>query len=103
MFQVIEYGLAVSSAPRFAPSNRNCTPATETLSLADADTVTLEPDTVTPPAGAVTDTLGGVVSGVLSGLISAMNQLYRSVVGAVSFSVTLVPAAAVGVSVRCAQ
>src|SRR2546422_813640 len=46
-----EYGLVVSSAPRLAPSNVNCTPATPRLSDAFADTVTLV-ETVAPLAGA---------------------------------------------------
>ena len=54
----------MSSAPKLAPSNRNCTPATPTLSAAVADTVTAEPDTVAPFAGAVIDTVGTVVSPV---------------------------------------
>ena len=58
----MEYGDAVSSAPRAAPSSRNCTPATPTLSLAVAETVTAEPETVAPLAGAVIETVGGVVS-----------------------------------------
>ena len=57
----MEYGEAVSSAPRLFPSNLNCTPATPTLSEALADTVTV-PETVDPLAGAVMDTVGGVVS-----------------------------------------
>ena len=61
VFQEIEYGAVVSSAPTFVPSTLNCTPATPTLSEAPADSVTL-PETVVPPAGAVTDTVGGVVS-----------------------------------------
>src|SRR6266571_327993 len=56
-----EYGAAVSSAPSTAPSNRNCTPATPTLSEASALTL-IVPDTVAPFAGAVIDTVGGVVS-----------------------------------------
>src|SRR4029453_7392460 len=60
-FQVIEYGLAVSSAPRFAPSSLNWTPATPTLSPAFADTVTAVPETVAPLAGAVIETVGSVV------------------------------------------
>src|SRR5947199_384278 len=60
--QVLEYGEVVSSAPRFAPSSLNCTPATPTLSLAVALTAT-EPTIVAPPAGAVMETVGGVVSG----------------------------------------
>ena len=55
------YGAAVTSAPNAAPSSRNCTPTTPTLSLAVADTVTA-PATVAPFAGAVMETTGGVVS-----------------------------------------
>ena len=62
VFQVIEYGAVVSSAPRGAPSSRNCTPATPTLSVALADTVTF-PETTDPAAGAVMDALGGELSG----------------------------------------
>ena len=53
-----------SSAPRGAPSSRNCTPATATLSDAVADTVTV-PETVLPVAGAVTATVGAVVSAIV--------------------------------------
>src|SRR5438128_618925 len=56
------YGAAVTSAPRLAPSSLNCTPATPTLSVAVAETVTV-PATEAPAAGAVIDTVGGVVSG----------------------------------------
>src|SRR3989475_7025235 len=56
------YGAVVSSAPRLAPSSLNCTPATPTLSVALAETVTV-PATVAPAAGAVIDTVGGMVSG----------------------------------------
>src|SRR6266702_1817258 len=56
-----EYGAAVSSAPSAAPSSRNCTPATPTLSEASALTL-IVPDTVAPFAGAVIDTVGGVLS-----------------------------------------
>src|ERR1051326_8562407 len=62
---VIEYGAVVSSMPRFAPSSLNCTPATPTLSAAVALTATVAPETVAPPAGAVIDTVGAVVSPVL--------------------------------------
>src|SRR5882672_6841923 len=58
----IAYGAVVSSAPRAVPSEKNCTPATPTLSEALADTV-MVPDTVAPLAGAVRLTAGGVVSG----------------------------------------
>ena len=61
-FQVVEYGVAVSSAPRLTPSSLNCTPTTPTLSVAVAETVTAVPDTVAPLAGAVIATVGGVVS-----------------------------------------
>src|SRR5262245_37554199 len=74
-FHPIEYGLAVSSAPRFAPSSLNWTPTTATLSDAVADTVTFVPLTVALLAGAVIDTVGSVVSGVAGGRTSAMNRL----------------------------
>src|SRR5258708_5917981 len=61
VFQEIEYGALVSSAPKLAPSILNCTPATPTLSEALAVTVTV-PDTVWPLLGEVMLTLGGVVS-----------------------------------------
>src|SRR5258706_373527 len=46
---------------RFRPSSLNCTPATATLSLALAETATVA-EMVAPPAGAVMETDGGVVS-----------------------------------------
>ena len=52
----------MSGDPSATPSSRNCTLVTPTLSLAVADTVTAVPLTVAPFAGAVTDTVGGVVS-----------------------------------------
>ncbi|OLC50432.1 MAG: hypothetical protein AUH43_04990 [Acidobacteria bacterium 13_1_40CM_65_14] len=97
-----EYGLVVSSAPRLAPSNVNCTPATPRLSDAFADTVTLV-ETVAPLAGAVIDTVGGVVSAGIGERISQIVRLYRSPAGAVSLIVTLVPAAAVGLVIRWTQ
>ena len=63
VFQETEYGALVSSLPRAAPSRRNWTPTTPTLSLALALTGTVA-ETVDPPAGAVTDTVGGTLSGV---------------------------------------
>jgi hypothetical protein len=51
----------VTSAPRFAPSSLNCTPTTPTLSAALAETVVV-PATVAPAAGAVIETVGGVLS-----------------------------------------
>src|SRR6266516_3901142 len=62
VFQETEYGALVSSAPKFAPSILNCTPATPTLSEALAVTVTVA-DTVCPLLGEVMLTAGGVVSG----------------------------------------
>ncbi len=49
------------SLPRFVLSSRYCTPATPTLSAAFTVTLTV-PVTVAPLAGAVIDTVGGVVS-----------------------------------------
>jgi hypothetical protein len=59
----IVYGEAVSKTPTFTPSNWNCTLATATLSVAFADTTTAVPETVAALAGAVIDTVGGIVSG----------------------------------------
>jgi hypothetical protein len=61
VFQENPYGEVVSRVPTFAPSNWNCTLATATLSDAFAVTFTV-PESVAPPAGAVTETVGGVVS-----------------------------------------
>src|SRR6266850_4262761 len=58
--QLTVYGAAVSSAPRTAPSRRNWTPATPTLSVALAVTATVP--ATEPAAGAVMATVGGVVS-----------------------------------------
>src|SRR4051812_36211021 len=60
--QETEYGALVSSAPRLAPSSLNCTPKTPTLSFAFAVTETTA-ETVAPFVGAVSETVGGVVSG----------------------------------------
>src|SRR2546421_33925 len=62
VFQEIEYGAAVSSAPKLTPSILNCTPATPTLSEAVALSVTVA-DTVAPFKGELMFTAGGVVSG----------------------------------------
>src|SRR3954467_119000 len=55
------YGADVSSEVMSAPSMRNRTPATPTLSAPAAETVTV-PVTVPPALGAVNVTVGGVVS-----------------------------------------
>src|SRR2546430_1368012 len=62
VFHVTLYGAPVSSAPRFAPSSLNCTPTTPTLSVALAETLTDEPDTVALFVGARKKTVGAVVS-----------------------------------------
>jgi hypothetical protein len=59
--QASAYGATVSSAPVAVPSTRNWTPATATLSLASAVTLTM-PLTCAVLAGAVIETVGGVVS-----------------------------------------
>src|SRR2546427_1223400 len=61
VFQETEYGAAASSTPRLAPSSRNCTPTTPTLSEALAVTLVLPP-TVAPETGEVLLTVGAVVS-----------------------------------------
>ena len=62
VFHVTEYGAAVSSLPRLAPSNRNWTPAIPTLSDAFAATVTAVPATTALFAGADIETVGAIVS-----------------------------------------
>jgi hypothetical protein len=62
VFHATEYGAVVSSAPRLAPSSRNWTPVTPTLSEALAETV-IVPETVAPALGEVMLTVGAVVSG----------------------------------------
>src|SRR5207237_3080172 len=58
-----EYGTAVTSAPRLAPSSLNWTPATPTLSVALAETV-IVPATEAPAMAAVSETVGGALSTV---------------------------------------
>jgi hypothetical protein len=62
VFQVVEYGLEVSSEPKLLPSSLNWTPDTPVLSEAVAETATEEPETVEPADGALRDTVGAVVS-----------------------------------------
>src|SRR5205814_1792348 len=61
VFHAPAYGALVTSVPRLVPSSSNCTPTTPTLSAALADTFTV-PETVAPPAGAVIEIVGGVMS-----------------------------------------
>src|SRR5207248_6191753 len=61
LFQLTDHGALVTSAPRLAPSSLSCTPATSTLSVAMAATLST-PDTVAPAGGEVTATAGGVAS-----------------------------------------
>src|SRR5439155_952675 len=62
VFQETPKGAAVSSAPSAAPSSKNCTPATPTLSEAVAVTVSV-PETGAPLAWELVLTVGAVVSG----------------------------------------
>ena len=62
VFHAMAHGAAVFSAPRLAPSSLNCTPTTATSSDALAETLTEEPETVAPLAGAVIATTGAVAS-----------------------------------------
>ena len=57
------YGELVISPSMLLPSTLNWTPATATLSDADAVTVIVL-ETVVPPVGDVNDTVGGIVSAV---------------------------------------
>jgi hypothetical protein len=63
---VIEYGDEVSSEPMMAPFTLKVTPATATLSEAVAVSATFELETVLPFEGAVTETVGAVVSGTVA-------------------------------------
>ena len=93
VFQSRSYGAAVSSAPRSAPSSRNCTPVTPTLSVAVARSVTVPP-TVVPSAGAAIDTVGPCVSG--GGGSTVVNvQVTGAASAAPSAAVTAVPSRAV--------
>ena len=58
VFQDVEYGDAVTWAPKLFPSNLNCTPAIPTLLEALADTV-IVPVSVEPFDGAVIESVGG--------------------------------------------
>src|SRR5439155_26647754 len=62
VFQETEYGATVSSAPRLTPSSLNWTPATPTIAEAEVETAPAVPETVPTLAGAVSETVGGVVS-----------------------------------------
>src|SRR5437899_3356374 len=76
VFQEVEKGDVVSSAPRLAPSSLNCTPTTPALSEALAETVTV-PETIAPEVGAVIETVGGVVSAPAERGTSARNTSVR--------------------------
>ena len=66
MSQTTVYGSPVTSAPKGAPSTKNCTPATPTVSDAVATTGT-RPKTVDPEAGAVIATDSGELGGTTGG------------------------------------
>lgn len=60
-FHETEYGETVSSTPIMTPFTLKVTPASALLSLAVAARLTI-PETVAPPVGAVSETVGGVTS-----------------------------------------
>jgi len=91
---VAVYGGVVTWTPRFAPSRMNWTPATPTLSVALAETVTL-PVTVAPARGAVIAIVGGVVSVGAAPLPVAIAELLLPF--AVKLTVALAVAVVVGV------
>lgn len=62
VFHVVTYGDERTAAPMFAPFSLNWTKETPTVSVAVAVSATDEPPTVAPLAGAVSKTVGGVVS-----------------------------------------
>ena len=91
---VTAYGGVVTWTPRFTPSSMNWTPATPTLSVALAETVTL-PVTVAPARGAVIAIVGGVVSVGAAPLPVAIAELLLPF--AVKLTVALAVAVVVGV------
>jgi hypothetical protein len=62
--QVTEYGKEVSSAPTTTPFTLKVTPATPLSSDAVAESVTDDPEIVSPFEGAVSETIGAAVSRV---------------------------------------
>jgi hypothetical protein len=77
----------VSALPTFAPSSWNCTLATPMLSEAFAVTLTV-PETVAPAAGALIETVGAVVSGVVLLTVTVTAALVVEL-PAPSFAITL--------------
>jgi hypothetical protein len=67
----------VTTLPRFPPPTWNCTPVTPTLSVALAETV-IVPVTVAPFAGAVMETVGGVVSATMAGPVTVNSSMTSS-------------------------
>src|SRR5687767_8792881 len=61
VFQTKLWGAVVTSDPRLVPFSLNCTPATPTLSIADA-TSAIEPETVNPVVGDVMEMTGATLS-----------------------------------------
>ena len=92
--QVTAYGGVVTWTPRLTPSSLNWTPATPTLSVALADTVTV-PLTVAPARGTVIAIVGGVVSASAVPLPVATAELLPPF--AVKLTVALAVAMVVGV------
>src|SRR5579859_907383 len=92
VFQLRLKGGLVRREPRLAPSSSICTEATvPLLSLALAATVTV-PETVDPAAGAVTATVGGVVS-VEAGLSATRSAAVGPAEEAVAVLAPVAPAA----------
>src|SRR2546421_5792388 len=85
----------VSSAPRLLPSSLNCTPATPTLSDALAETVTEEPESVALLLGAVSETVGGLLS--LRGLPDMEVDAARALNAAAMVGNTIKPVMAVSI------
>src|SRR5689334_12062385 len=71
---VYEGPAPVTIVPRFAPSSWNWTPAIPTLSEAFAETE-IVPVTVAPFAGAVMETVGGVVSEDIAGPVTVNSSI----------------------------
>jgi hypothetical protein len=62
LFHVVVYGDEVMAEPRLEPSTWNCTLESPKLSEADAESVTLDPETVAPFEGAIKEMTGVLVT-----------------------------------------
>ncbi len=87
----------MSSLPRLAPSSLNWTPLTPTLSAALAVTL-IDAGTVAPSAGAVSETVGAIASGLATVTLTVVAVLVLPVASRATAVSACAPFAAVVVS-----